>query len=44
MRKAEEADNGTAGSDGMSDPRFEEDHPNHSSSYVNFSVFFNFLQ
>jgi hypothetical protein len=42
--EAEEAEDGTASGDGMSDPHFEEDHPNHSSSYVNFSVFFNFLQ
>jgi hypothetical protein len=42
--KAEEANDGNAGGDGMSDPCFEEDHPNHSSSYVVFPVFFNFLQ
>jgi hypothetical protein len=42
--KAEAADNGTAGGDGMSNPHFEEDNPNHSSSYVNFSVFSNFLR
>ncbi len=40
----EEADDGTAGGDGMADPRFEEEHPNHSSSYVDFDHFFSFLR
>ncbi len=40
VRKVEEADDGTTGGNGMADPRFEEEHPNHSSSYVDFVRFF----
>ena len=44
VRKVEEADDGTTGGNGMADPCFEEEHPNHSSSYVDFVRFFQFLQ
>jgi hypothetical protein len=40
--EAEEARNTIAGGDGMAGPRFEENHPNHSNSYVDFSVFSQF--
>jgi hypothetical protein len=41
--EVEEAGNTVAGGDGMAGLWFEEDHPNHSNSYVVFSFFPNFL-
>ncbi len=39
MGKAEEAGNGIVDIDGMANPWFEEKHPNHSNSFVDFDHF-----